>query len=66
MVLIAYVDNFYDAADKAEQRAFDDLLEWRDPDLFSFLLGSSAAPGGPEWQQLRQRLGQKLNCNPRR
>ena len=61
LALFAYLDDFHEGADQAERRAFDELLEWRDPDLFSFLLGSSEVPPGPEWRQLRKRLNRGQN-----
>ena len=61
LALAAYLDNFYDGAPQAERRAFDELLEWKDPDVFSFLFGSAAAPSGPEWQQLWKRLKRERN-----
>ena len=61
LALLSYLERFYEKAPPAEQQSFDELLEWRDPEMLSFLLGSSAVPDGPGWRQLRQRLSRERN-----
>ena len=39
LLLVAYLDSLYPAADTAEQGAFRELLEMQDPQLFDFVTG---------------------------
>ena len=38
-LLVAYLDEHYDAADDSEKAAFHSLLELPDPELIAYLLG---------------------------
>lgn len=39
MLLTGYLEHGYDASPPAVQRAFEQLLEWPDPELYACLIG---------------------------
>ena len=52
-LMSGYLDNHYDAASDADRALFHSLLEWPDPELFRFLLGS-ATVDDPALERLRR------------
>ena len=43
-LLLGYLEQCYDDAPEAEQRAFSELLEYPDPDLWSYFNGRKRPP----------------------
>ena len=44
VMLLRYLDTHYDSSSPAEQRAFTDLLELQDPQLYAYLMGRETPP----------------------
>ena len=43
LLLMRYLDTYYETASATEQQAFQDLLEIQDPEIFSYLTGKQTA-----------------------
>ena len=52
-LMSGYLDRHYDTASDDDRALFHSLLEWPDPELFRFLLGS-AAVDDPALERLRR------------
>lgn len=50
LLLVAYLDSRYSAANAVEQRAFRELLDMQDPELFAFVTGRER----PATEELRR------------
>lgn len=50
LLLVAYLDSRYPAADATEQGAFRELLDMQDPELFAFITGRER----PATEELRR------------
>jgi antitoxin CptB len=60
VVLTRYLDGGFKAASQQEQQAFRDLLEMPDPDLFSLLVGRTAAQDN-DVKSLVKKLKKQVN-----
>jgi antitoxin CptB len=56
VVLTRYLEHDYPGAGAVERKAFEDLLELQDPDLYSYLIGRVPLPGDPETAHVLTKL----------